>query len=113
MYCYKIKNEKIKVVDIPVKLYGSNVSDVANILFNIEGDAGRSSTEEIEKLLTSNSKEDIEKIKKLLEEIGPGEYRWRLRAKLQELKRYHNNSVMKIAKKVKKIHDVISEKRKI
>ena len=85
LYKFELKNEKIKVVDIPVKLYGSNVSDVANILFNIEGDAGRSSTEEIENLLNSNSKKDIEKIKSLLAEVGPGEYRWRLRAKLQEL----------------------------
>lgn len=108
LYKFELKNEKIKVVDIPVKLYGSNVSDVANILFNIEGDAGRSSTEDIEKLLNSQSKKDIAKIENLLSEVGPGEYRWRLRAKLQELKRYSNNSVMKIAKKVKRIHDIIS-----
>lgn len=108
LYKFELKNEKIKVVDIPVKLYGSNVSDVANILFNIEGDAGRSSTEDIEKLLNSQSKKDIAKIENLLSEVGPGEYHWRLRAKLQELKRYSNNSVMKIAKKVKRIHDIIS-----
>ncbi len=33
LYKFELKNEKIKVVDIPVKLYGSNVSDVANIRF--------------------------------------------------------------------------------
>lgn len=104
LYKFELKNEKIKVIDIPVKLYGSNISDVANILFNIEGDAGRSSTEEIEKLLNSNSKKDIEKIEKLLSEVGPGEYRWRLRAKLQELKQHNKLPLRKVIKKVKNLH---------
>lgn len=104
LYKFELKNEKIKVIDIPVKLYGSNISDVANILFNIEGDVGRSSTEEIEKLLNSNSKKDIKKIERLLSEVGPGEYRWRLRAKLQELKQHNKLALRKVIKKVKNLH---------
>lgn len=57
------------------------------ILFKMEGNIGERAKDEIEKLLNSNSKQDIAKIKKLLEEVGPGEYRWRLRAKLLELKK--------------------------
>lgn len=72
-------------VDDFIKNNFENIIDIGQILFKMEGNIGERAKDEIEKLLNSNSKKDIEKIERLLSEVGPGEYRWRLRAKLQEL----------------------------
>lgn len=85
LHRFELNDNEIISNDCLLNSYGANIIDIGQILFKMEGNIGERAKDEIEKLLNSNSKKDIEKIERLLSEVGPGEYRWRLRAKLQEL----------------------------
>lgn len=71
--------------------YGVNVVDIGKYLFMMESDIGNRSKEEIETVikLPENTSTDIEvkeiKLKNLLQKVGPGEWRWKLRASLNSL----------------------------
>ncbi len=64
--------------------YGTNVVDIGQSLFKMEADIGKRSRDEITKALTEGNKETLNK---LLKQVGPGEWRWRIRAKLNELEK--------------------------
>ena len=85
LHRFELNDNEIVSNDCLLNSYGANIIDIGQILFKMEGNIGERAKDEIENLLNSNSKKDIEKIENLLKEVGPGEYRWRLRAKLQEL----------------------------
>lgn len=85
LHRFELNDNEIVSNDCLLNSYGANIIDIGQILFKMEGNIGERAKDEIEKLLNSNYKKDIEKIESLLSEVGPGEYRWRLRAKLQEL----------------------------
>ena len=85
LHRFELNDNEIISNDCLLNSYGANIIDIGQILFKMGGNIGERAKDEIEKLLNSNSKKDIEKIERLLSEVGPGEYRWRLRAKLQEL----------------------------
>lgn len=87
LHRFELNDNEIISNDCLLNSYGANIIDIGQILFKMEGNIGERAKDEIEKLLNSNSKKDIEKIERLLSEVGPGEYRWRLRAKLLELKK--------------------------
>lgn len=87
LHRFELNDNEIVSNDYLLNSYGANIIDIGQILFKMEGNIGERAKDEIENLLNSNSEKDIAKIKKLLEEVGPGEYRWRLRAKLLELKK--------------------------
>lgn len=87
LHRFELNDNEIVSNDYLLNSYGANIIDIGQILFKMEGNIGERAKDEIENLLNSNSEKDIAKIKKLLEEVGPGEYRWRLRVKLLELKK--------------------------
>ncbi|MFI3242399.1 MAG: AAA family ATPase [Alphaproteobacteria bacterium] len=81
---YKFENNdgEIRASDTLINSYGVNTVDIGQILFKMEGSIGERAKEDIESVLSKGSTKDIEE---LLKEVGPGEYRWRLRARLKYL----------------------------
>lgn len=75
-----------------VNTYGVSVVDIGKYLFMMESDIGNRAKKEIQDFLDKeipNSKEEIEKLQqdtnKLLKQVGPGEWRWKLRTKQKEI----------------------------
>lgn len=66
----------------PINTYGANIIDIGQIMFKMEGNIGERAREDIEKAINGRS---IDQIDKKLQEVGPGEYRWRLRARKKHL----------------------------
>lgn len=86
---------------VPIKTYGANIVDIGQALFGLEADIGERSKNNIEAALKgvkeikeveaeeepiSLSKQK-EKLKKLLKQVGPGEWRWRIRSKINQLEK--------------------------
>ncbi len=75
-----------------VNTYGVSVVDIGKYLFMMESDIGKRAKKEIQKVLNQKLNEDInknrdlnKKINKLLRQVGPGEWRWKLRVKQKEV----------------------------
>jgi hypothetical protein len=77
-----IAERKISVERPHMSPFAANRGEISRVLFGTEGPIGTYSKEEIEKALAGNSKEEIER---LLDTVGPGFYRFRLRDKLVQL----------------------------
>lgn len=76
---------------INIKTYGSNILDIGKTLFNLDSDIGESSKEDIENTIKGinigeyNVQKHKNALNNLLVEVGPGEWRWKIRAKLNQL----------------------------
>ena len=75
-----------------VNTYGVSVVDIGRYLFMIESDIGNRAKKEIKEVLNQklDENQDIikklnKKINKLLRQVGPGEWRWKLRVKQKEV----------------------------
>ena len=66
-----------------------NVIDIGQALFDLEADIGERSKKEIEEAIDNNDKTTL---KKLLKQVGPGEWRWKIRTKLNEIQKYSNRN---------------------
>ena len=93
---HRFENEEDEIfsVDFPFNTYGANIIDIGSILFKMEGNIGERAKDEIEQALISKAPNAINKIRELLNVVGPGEYRWRLRAKLQELSTHKKTDII-------------------
>lgn len=69
---------------VPIKTYGTNIIDIGRVLFQMESDIGERVKNEIKQAMESNDKE---KLNTLIKEVGPGEWRWKIRAKLNQLEK--------------------------
>lgn len=91
-----------RIVDTPngayhykpqVNTYGVSVVDIGKYLFMMESDIGNRARNEIQQILNQNIKSKKKQelkilehdINKLLRQVGPGEWRWKLRTKLKEV----------------------------
>ena len=75
-----------------VNTYGVSVIDIGKYLFMMESDIGNRAKKEIKEVLNQKLDEDTDKnrdlnkkINKLLRQVGPGEWRWKLRVKQKEV----------------------------
>lgn len=90
LYRFEFINDKIKSYPVSINTYGTNVIDIGQALFDLESDIGERSKKEIEDALAN---EDKTKLTELLKYVGPGEWRWKIRTKLNELQKYSNRNV--------------------
>lgn len=91
-----------RIVDTPngayhykpqVNTYGVSVVDIGRYLFMMESDIGNRARNEIQQILNQNIKSKKKQelkilendINKLLRQVGPGEWRWKLRVKQKEV----------------------------
>ncbi len=89
LYRFEFVNDKIKSYPVSINTYGANVIDIGQALFDLEADIGERSKKEIEEAIDNNDKT---KLKKLLKQVGPGEWRWKIRTKLNEIQKYSNRN---------------------
>lgn len=89
LYRFEFVNDKIKSYPVSINTYGANVIDIGQALFDLEADIGERSKKEIEEAI---DKEDKTTLKKLLKQVGPGEWRWKIRTKLNEIQKYSNRN---------------------
>lgn len=89
LYRFEFVNDKIKSYPVSINTYGANVIDIGQALFDLEADIGERSKKEIEEAIDNNDKTTL---KKLLKQVGPGEWRWKIRTKLNEIQKYSNRN---------------------
>lgn len=75
-----------------VNTYGVSIVDIGKYLFMMESDIGNRAKKEIKEVLNQKLDENVDnnrdlnkKINKLLRQVGPGEWRWKLRVKQKEV----------------------------
>lgn len=101
LHRFENKDGIVKCYDSPINTYGANIIDIGQIMFKMEGNVGERAREDIEKAINGRS---IDQIDKKLQEVGPGEYRWRLRARKKHLEEFGTKEIRNVIKKAKKIH---------
>ena len=99
LYHFKLVNNKIKTYPIIFNTYAANIIDIGRAYFDLDSDIGEDAKENVKKLLLGvkelkanyqqddflSIEEQLNNIKELLPDIGPGEWRWKLRAREKEL----------------------------
>lgn len=78
----------------PIKTFGVNIVDIGKALFQMESDIGKRSQTEITKTINDGlESRKTEQLEKMLREVGPGEWRWKIRTAIKEIEqgnRYGN-----------------------
>jgi len=97
LYHFELVNDKIKTYPVCLNTYATNIVDIGKALFDLEADIGERSKKELENLINGVDKEsnqpfvNITKYKKALQdklkEVGPGEWRWKIRSKINQLEK--------------------------
>ena len=101
LYHFELVNDKIKTFPVCLNTYATNIVDIGKALFDLEADIGEGSKHEIEAALKGvkeikqdekdeesiSLKDQKEKLKELLEQVGPGEWRWKIRSKINQLEK--------------------------
>ncbi len=82
----------VMVYPPPINTFGANPVDIGRTLFMMEADIGKRSRTEIEAVLKKEISADTAtelktEIQELIQVVGPGEWRWRLRTRLREVER--------------------------
>ena len=104
LYHFELVNDKIKTFPVCLNTYATNIVDIGKALFDLEADIGEGSKHEIEAALKGvkefkqdekdeesiSLKDQKEKLKELLEQVGPGEWRWKIRSKLNQIDKHEN-----------------------
>ena len=104
LYHFELVNDKIKTFPVCLNTYATNIVDIGKALFDLEADIGEGSKHEIEAALKGvkeikqdekdeesiSLKDQKEKLKELLEQVGPGEWRWKIRSKLNQIDKQEN-----------------------
>ncbi len=78
------KKDGIKQLEISLSTYGANIIDIGKTLFQMESDIGERSKKDIEDAIKEG---DRKVLNNLLKQVGPGEWRWKIRAKLNQLEK--------------------------
>lgn len=81
---HRLENKKNGIIHypVPINTYAANVIDIGKALFQMESDIGERSKKDIESALKNGNEEEL---KNLLKQVGPGEWRWKIRAKLNQI----------------------------
>lgn len=97
LYHFELVNDKIKTFPVSLNTYATNIVDIGKALFDLEADIGERSKNELENLIkgmdiTTNQRfKTIDKHKQALQnklkEVGPGEWRWKIRSKINQLEK--------------------------
>lgn len=97
LYHFELVNDKIKTFPVCLNTYATNIVDIGKALFDLEADIGEYSKNELENLIkgidiTTNQRfKTIDKHKQALlnklKEVGPGEWRWKIRSKINQLEK--------------------------
>ena len=97
LYHLELVNDKIKTFPVCLNTYATNIVDIGKALFDLEADIGEYSKKELENLIkgidkTTNQRfKTIDKHKQalqnILKEVGPGEWRWKIRSKINQLEK--------------------------
>lgn len=97
LYHFELVNDKIKTFPVCLNTYATNIVDIGKALFDLEADIGEYSKNELENLIkgidiTTNQRfKTIDKHKQALQnklkEVGPGEWRWKIRSKINQLEK--------------------------
>lgn len=72
---------------VPIKTYGANIIDIGRALFKMESDIGERVKNDIQRAMENNDEENLEN---LLKQVGPGEWRWKIRTKLNQIEQRKN-----------------------
>lgn len=84
LYHFELVNDKIKTTSVCLNTYATNVVDIGQALFDLESGIGERSKKDIEAAIANGDKEELNT---LLKQVGPGEWRWKIRAKLNQLEK--------------------------
>ena len=101
LYRFECINNKIKAYPVNINTFAAGVINIGQALFDLEADIGERSKNEINaalkgvKELRKNEedeenlslKEQKNKLNDLLHVVGPGEWRWRIRNKINQLEK--------------------------
>ena len=97
LYHFELVNDKIKTFPVSLNTYATNIVDIGKALFDLEADIGERSKNELENLIkgmditTKQRFKTIDKHKQALQnklkEVGPGEWRWKIRSKINQLEK--------------------------
>ena len=101
LYHFELVNDKIKTFPVCLNTYATNIVDIGKALFDLEADIGEYSKNELENAISgfdkqnnkpiySSKDEQKEALNKLLKEVGPGEWRWKIRSKLNQIDKHEN-----------------------
>lgn len=85
LYKFELVNDKIKTYPVNLNTFGANIIDIGQALFDLESDIGERSKNEIQSAIDTNNATTL---KDLLKQVGPGEWRWKIRAKLNQLEKH-------------------------
>ena len=81
---YKTQHGGVKATTIPFCTFGGNVIDIGRTLFEMDSDIGERAKDEIKEALNNDN---VEKLNKLLHQVGAGEWRWKIRSKINQLEK--------------------------
>ena len=83
---HRLENLPSGIVHYPVtiKTYGANIIDIGRAIFKMESDIGERVKNDIQQAMENNDKEKLED---LIREVGPGEWRWKIRSKINQLEK--------------------------
>ncbi len=98
LYYFELVNDKIKTFPICLNTYAANVIDIGQALFDLEADIGERSKRAIETAIQNNNKEEL---KNLLKQVGAGEWRWKIRSKINQLEKAETCCNFKLKKRNK------------
>ena len=74
------------VYPTPINTFGVNVVDIGKALFQMESDIGKRSRDEIEEKIKKAFQDNkSDELNLLLREVGPGEWRWKIRTAIKEI----------------------------
>lgn len=97
LYHFELVNDKIKTFPVSLNTYATNIVDIGKALFDLEADIGERSKNELENLISGIDKNTNQRFKTInkhkqallnkLKEVGPGEWRWKIRNKINQLEK--------------------------
>ena len=97
LYHFELVNDKIKTFPVSLNTYATNIVDIGKALFDLEADIGERSKNELENLIKGIDKTTNQRFKTInkhkqalmdkLKEVGPGEWRWKIRSKINQLEK--------------------------
>lgn len=97
LYRFECTNNKIKTYPVNINTFATNVVNIGQALFDLESDIGERSKKELEQLINGidqktnepfkNNKKHKKALQDKLREVGPGEWRWKIRSKINQLEK--------------------------
>ena len=98
IYRLENKDSGIMTYPVPINTFGANIIDIGKTLFQMEADIGERSKQDIEKTINGidiennntkfvSNEQHKKALNKLLKQVGAGEWRWKIRSKINQLEK--------------------------